>query len=113
MNTKNGHHECDRVTPSDGESDIHRTRPPSGYRGRPLEGTMKFKEIFSGEKGQNVEGFFDRYEIFCDLHGRNDEYKVRNFVLCIDGQAYDSYKTMDADIKNSYPALKTEFLTVR
>ena len=105
------HQERDRVTLSDGQSDFHRMIPPSEHRGRHLERTMKFKEIFSGEKGQNVEGFFDRFEKFCDLHGHNDEYKVRNFVLCIDGQAYDSYKTMDPNIKNSYPALKAEFIT--
>ena len=85
---------------------------PHGQRRKmELERALKFKEVFSGDKSQNIEAFFDRFETWCAKQGHNDEYKLQNIVFCLDGPAYNSYKTMAPELKNNYATLKKELTT--
>ena len=76
-----------------------------------LERLSKFKEVFSGSKDQNIEAFFERFELWCRHHGHDHQYKVRNFVFCLDGAAYNCYKNLPRAIKEDYRLLKEQLLT--
>ena len=68
-----------------------------------LERASKFKEVFTGAKEQNIEAFFDRFDLWCAKNGHTDEYKVENFVFCIDGPAYTVYKSLAKSTSTDYP----------
>ena len=76
-----------------------------------LERLSRFKEVFSSSKDQNIEAFFDRFESWCRNHEHDNRYKVRNFVFCIDGAAYNCYKNLPRAIKEDYGLLKEHLLT--
>ena len=76
-----------------------------------LERLSKFKEVFSGTKDQNIEAFFERFESWCRHHEHDHQYKVRNFVFCLDGAAYNCYKNLPRAIKEDYRLLKEQLLT--
>ena len=76
-----------------------------------LDRAHKFKEIFSGTKNQNVEAFFDRFDRWCENQGHDDRYKIRNFVLCLDGVAFTSYKNLPQETKDDYDALRAVMIS--
>ena len=75
-----------------------------------LERAQKFKEIFSGSKNQNVEAFLDRFDRWCTNQNHGNDYKTRNFILCLDGEAFTAYKSLPAEIKNDYNALRRQLI---
>ena len=76
-----------------------------------LERASKFKEVLTGAKEQNIEAFFDRFDLWCTKNGHTDEYKVENFVFCIDGPAYTVCKSLARSIRTDYPELKRFLIT--
>ena len=76
-----------------------------------LERASKFKEVFTGAREQNIEAFFDRFDLWCAKNGHTDEYKVENFVFCIDGPAYTVYKSLAKSVRTDYPELKRFLIT--
>ena len=69
---------------------------------------MERKQNFPPQASRETNS---HHQTFSDKHGHTNEYKAKNFDLCLDGPAYSVYKSLNESDLNDYEALKGDLIT--
>ena len=71
-----------------------------------LGDSAKFKlSPFKGGKDQSIESYIDKFNQFCETNGKDEQYKINNFKMYLDGRAYKLYESLPQATKNNWDLL--------